>query len=572
MSKILLVVQKTDFAKEAKEKLNSICKKLEPDNIIANSPLLSIRNKTALAIANPMKILLRKNESIVLGHLAEKNDDWDKPLSKAPNGAYALIRNDEKISEILTDSVASRTLWYYFDETIFISSTSQRAILMYLGNFEFEEKTIPWMLSTGSLGPTFAWDKRIKRILPATSLILDKDEWKLTTTTNPKPFLIQKTSFSNSKRNLFDALKKTFESLQINLKDWTLPISGGYDSRGILFFLLDALKDPSKLQTITWGLKSSQKVEGNDAFVAKKIVRSLSVPHKYYNTDIAKEPVEDIIERFILLGEGRIDHIAGYMDGLKIWKTLFENDVQGIIRGDEGFGWVEVSSSLGVRLSTGSALCSDYSNLNNLGEQLTNSQVFPPNLKKQPNETLSIWRDRIYHEYRIPTIIAALSDLKLAYVEQIAPLLTNGVLQEVRKLPDKLRTDKRLFREIIHDFRPRIEYAKSGANLSPQRVLENPDIVTLLRKKLISNTAKTLFPELFINEILNGLKTDENKISKKSKYGGILYFLKKITPTFLKNIIRSKVPLTINYNILAFRVYMIIYMHDLLYSECKQFN
>ena len=156
--------------------------------------------------------------------------------------------------------------------------------------------------------------------------------------------------------------------------------------------------------------------------------------HKYYHSDLSEEPVNNIINRFIRLGEGRIDHLSGYMDGFRMWKTLFEDKIHGILRGDEGFGWNQVSSALTVRLTIGCGLCSDFSNLKDYTKYGFASQELPQHLNQNKWETLNAWRDRLYHEYRLPTILSALSDLKFAYVEQINPLLSKIILQQVRQL------------------------------------------------------------------------------------------------------------------------------------------
>jgi len=58
------------------------------------------------------------------------------------------------------------------------------------------------------------------------------------------------------------------------------------------------------------------------------------------------------------------------------------------------------------------------------------------------------WRDRLYQQYRVPFLLAALSDLKLGYVEIVNPLLSDSVIDLIRQLPDSLRTHKVLLRNI----------------------------------------------------------------------------------------------------------------------------
>uniref|UniRef100_UPI0024959958 hypothetical protein n=1 Tax=Ulvibacterium marinum TaxID=2419782 RepID=UPI0024959958 len=288
----------------------------------------------AHAIINPVSTIEVKDNSILMGHMYSKEGDWHKPLSRIPDGSFAIYRSDNELVEIVTDSVGSRAVWYYMDNDLFIASSSQRAIVLFLENFEFNEKVIPWMLSTGSLGPNFSWDRRIRRLGPDSSVILTKKAWVLDSKKVPLNYNEVKRTFREHKKVLHTSIESTFQNLNLDLKKWVLPLSGGYDSRSILFFMLKAGVKSDALNTITWGLNKSQKEKGNDAYIAKKLAKKVNVNNKYYSTDISGESIEIVLKRFIEFGEGRIDHLSGYMDGFKIWKTLFEDGVQGIIRGD----------------------------------------------------------------------------------------------------------------------------------------------------------------------------------------------------------------------------------------------
>ncbi len=573
MSKVICVHFKKECPENLTEKLKGICKKIEPDNISANEPIVLHGKNCASAIMNPMQTVSVHEASILLGNVLMDKDEkpWHSSQTKKPDGSYALFRNNPKVSEFVTDSVASRTIWYYFDEEKFLAGTSQRALILFLENFEFDDRCIPWMLSTGSLGPEHSWDKRISRVRPATTLVLDKEKWEIKSEQQEIQFKIEQRSATEHRKSLEKAIGNTFNKIQMNLNNWVLPLSGGYDSRGILYFMLKEKTSPNKKpRTITWGLEQSQYIKGNDANVAKKISEELNLAHKYYHTDISDEPLKTILERFISLGEGRIDHIGGYMDGFKIWKTLFEDGVQGTIRGDEGFGWVNVSTSINVRYYNGCALCSDFTNLNELCKRFgIPTQQMPPFLEQRIGESLSTWRDRMYHEYRLPTVLASLSDLKLGYVEQSTPLLSNNILKVVRELPDKLRTEKLVFKKIVDSLEPKIEYANKGANAGPGQILKHPDVVDFVSAALTSEDAKSIFPQEFLETVIKNLKTGFRENKAPTQKQKIVAFLKRSIPKFMKNYILSNTPLVLDYNLLAFRLYIIVFMHRMLSSVYK---
>lgn len=571
MSKIIYACSREKtFDSKDEMRISEICTELEPDNL--SSPVnhkISVHDKIAFGIMNPPNSLMCNDTSLLLGYLYERSSRLYEPLSEFPDGSYALFRDSPDYLEVVSDPAASRTIWYYFDDSIFISSTSQRAIIMSIGNFVFDERVIPWMLSTGTLGPGLSWDKRLHCLGPDSSIILDKKNWAISTKQTPVKFAEVPRSDSEHQRLLTDAIKKTIESLKdIEYDEWVLPLSGGYDSRGILCFIKsNGEKNTEDIQTITWGLRDSINENGNDAKVAKELARTLGVKHSYYHTNISEEPIEKVIDRFILCGEGRIDHLSGYMDGFEIWRKLHEDGVEGIIRGDEGFGWGSVSSKINVLKSIGCNLCSNIPNLKNTTNNygfLT--QKLPADLEMRDGESLEQWRDRLYHTFRLPTVLAALSDLKYSYVEVINPLISRSILHRVRELPDHLRTDKALFKSIVDTVGPNIAYADKGANLAPRDILKKDELVNLLKTKIQSEHAREIFGSDFVFFILQGIKSDyASQSSKRSLEQKII----RLIPPFIKNIVGKSYSPNIDGNILAFRVFIIIRMHEILNNDCE---
>ena len=567
MSKVIYVCRRNSSINENDEfKLQQICAALTPDNITAPvQHKIFVSDKTAYAIINHHLLFQELDESLLVGRIYDQEECWNKPKTEFPDGSYAIFRQDKDYVEIVSDFAASRTIWYYFDEDLFIASTSQRAIILYLGDFKFDPSVIPWMLSTGTLGPELSWDTRIKKITPDASVILDKTNWTISQHQNAVHFSPQQLIQTEQKQLLNNAIRKTVSALQnLNFSKWALLLSGGYDSRAILCFL----KNNDQLKTITWGLSESINENGNDAKVAADLARALNVPHSYYRTDISKEPIEQIIDRFILCGEGRIDHLAGYMDGLEIWQRIAsEAGVYGVIRGDEGFGWLPVSSELTVKYTVGCALCSDYSNLENISRDFgLPEQEFPVGLQRQSEESLESWRDRLYHSFRLPTILAALSDIKYSYVELINPLLSKLILRQVRELPDHLRTNKSLFKEIVNVISPNIPYANKEANAAPKDLLKKKEIVEVIKAKLQTESTRHLLGTDFVNYVLAGIQPEN--LSSQGATEKIKMAVKSAIPRFIRNRLRDNgLKAKVDGNTLAFRVYIIVRMHEILSSD-----
>lgn len=571
MAKAIYVCTRNKFLASIEKRLHDICNNLAPDNISPPTPKVVINRNIAYGIMDPISSIVESGNSLLMGQLFEKNDKWGEPLQDFPDGSYALFRDGKEYCEIVSDPIGSRAIWYYMDKEIFVSSTSQRAITMFIGSFEFDERVIPWILSSGSLGPSLSWDKRIERVPVDSSVILDKNKWSISKKLKPIEFNLSEESDEQHEKLIREALENTFESLNLDYSSWVLPLSGGYDSRGIFCLIRNVGKNIEHLKTITWGLESSLHAKGNDAYIAKELVNTLKVSNKYYPTDLSsEESIDKIINRFVLCGEGRIDHLSGYMDGFKLWKTLFEDRVQGVIRGDEAFGWLSVSSPVSVRHSVGWSLCSDFSNLKNCKDYGFATQELPQYFHRKEGETLATWRDRLFQIYGLPTIWSSLSDLKLSYVELINPLLSRKILQQVRQLPDHLRTKKALFKKIVTSLSPRVDFATkdSGANASLKNILRQKKITNLLKKELSSNNAKSIFPAEFLDYILKGIKTERQAKTTKSSLSSLKASIIRIVPGYIKNAIRgSGVLPSVDHNRLAFRVFLINRMNAILNDD-----
>ncbi len=567
MSKAIWICSRKEFLNTVEQKINQICESILPDNIVPADPQIIIGNNVAYGVVNPKKSILYNGYSLLLGVISGNHDDWHVPLQDFPDGSYALFRNTKQSCEIVSDPVGSRSIWYYKNDDIFVAATSQVALIKFIGDFEFDERVVPWMLSTGSLGPTHSWDKRITRVPPNSSVVLNKNSWSLTTKKNKIEFKVSKDSDKSHEQKLRIALDSSIESMRLNYADWVLPVSGGYDSRGILC-LLKAKSSNKDLNTITWGLKSSLNDSKNDAFVAQELAKELKVSHQYYHTDLSEEPIEKIIDRFLKNGEGRIDHISGYLDGFKIWQILHDENIQGIIRGDEGFGWSKVYSAPSTRLKVGLGLCSDYHNLKSLDKMGVFEQEIPKDLEQSTNESMEQWRDRLYHEYRLPVILAALSDLKLSYVEQVNPLLFRKVLEQVRKQPDYLRTEKSLFKKIVISLSPKVPFATNSANASMFDFFKQKQVVDLLKEEITSNLENEIMPKKFLIDVLENIKISNNGLDKTNSIS-IKNFIKLMLPVYLKTLLKKQVSsLTVlDYNQLAFRVFIILRMVKTLKSK-----
>jgi hypothetical protein len=470
-------------------RLAAIGVRLAPDNLPPIPPHIVASGGVVTCITNPSDLVAVRGCSLAAGHLIDAGA-WERPRSGVPDGAYALFRSDEAFVEIISDTVASRTVWYAMTDQLFVAATSQRAIVALLGSFEFNQAVIPWMLVNGTLGPGLSWDKRIRCVPGATSLVLDRMAWTLNSYTEPVVFTPDPASESEHYRRVVAALRHAIGAARVADSQWAIALSGGMDCRTILC----CLKDTQGLRGVTWGLRASRKDKSNDAYIAPLLARHFGLDHRYFETDRSAEPLERIFQRFIVNGEGRIDHVSAYMDGFDLWRKLAGSGVQGVIRGDHCFGRPAVHTPLEVRSIVGFLRWSDVPGLPPLDQFDLPAQEQPDWMEQRAAESLESWRDRMAQQYRVPFCLGALADLKLSYVELANPLLSNSVVELIRRLPDTLRTNKVLLRGIAKQLSPPIPFARTIAVQSGKDVLRTRQAVELLRDSLSGSGAGPAVP------------------------------------------------------------------------------
>jgi hypothetical protein len=469
MAKIISIWKRSSFKEDIGIKLQHICQAIAPDNIHPSPALVKLKESWAYGIMNPVSSINTTANGVLLGALYEDAKEWDKIGANQLDGSFAIFRDDEHIAQICSDMGGSRSIWYYNDNEYFIASTSQRAIVMFLGSFELDQRVIPWMLSTGTLGPYFSWDQRIK-LLPSDSVLtFNKKEWEFEV--DHKPVVYQELEKSDSKHeeDLLQAVDETFKNIKVDLQKWAITLSGGKDSRGILLLLLKKTKNSRTLKTYTYGHKGYDEVKDSDGYIAKRLAKKYGIKNEYFSAfSISEnEPVSKICDRILKTGEGRVDNIAGYMDGLAFWKYLHENGTEGIIRGDINFGLAHNLTFKSVKESHffGQVyLSEEWENLKFIKTFDLPKQEFPEEFHKKPEESYNDFQDRFYSSYRMPFLLAALSDFKLSYLEVINPLLSRKILTAIRSTPDHLRRGAKLWNKYLKTMEKDIPYAINASH------------------------------------------------------------------------------------------------------------
>ena len=553
MAKIIYVcLREPSQEADAARAVAAVADRLSPDNLSTIPARILTSNGVVAGLSGRSDLIGVRDCSVAAGYLV-KPGNWDRPRSGRPDGAYALFRSDDKVVEVVTDTVGSRTIWYALTDRMFIASTSQRAIVALLGSFQFNPDTVPWMLAAGFLGPDQSWDRRIRCLPGASSIVLDRRSWTLQEQCEPVRFEPDAVPDREQKRRMVDALRHAVGVADVAGSQWAITLSGGVDCRAILCLL----QKTQGLRAVTWGLRASLNDPANDASIARRLARHFGIEHQYFETDLATESVDRVFDRFVANGEGRIDHVSGYADGFSLWRKLHDIGVRGIIRGDEVFGLNHVRTTRELRSKYLPLWC-DFSGLPPLASLGLPPQVVPDWLQQQASESVETWRDRIQHQYRNPYVIAALSDLKLPYVEIINPLISGSLVELARRLPDHLRTDKTLFRQVAKSLSPNIPYASNSALQPPADLLKWPQVVSLLRDCLSSQRIGSYIPSELIAYMKGGLVQSASG-ARPASARPLRRALRACVPAWAARLARSSpahIPAP-GHNRLAFRAYLI---------------
>lgn len=542
--------------------IDKINKRISPDNINAEKPVTIKRNNSFLVIFDPIPDLKIGKFDLEIGHSIKVD-----PPSSINDGCFCRISLDEDGISVQNDTLGINTIWYFFDDERFIASSSQRAIMTFLGNFTFNLDAAYAFLYSGCLGFGLSWDKRIACCPRNEKISLHAGPWSLSKATikSLPSFSESGTPERDQTEGLASCLDKVFERFDIPFQRTTLPLSGGYDSR---YILLQLLKKNIRPKTVTWGHPDSLLEDGNDASVAQKLANHFELDHSFIPSCTQRESIEQTFDRFIRLGEGRVEQIHAYMDGFQMWKELRESGVSGVIRGDEIFGWWPAITDMDVLKSINYLFGSDYSNADIISQLLNNHEFSLNRLhyEKANGESHAVWRDRLYQEYRVPYFLSPLNYLKSKYVNVYTPLLSRSIIENVRKTSDQFRTEKSVFTNIVDSMFSSIPIATKPAIVSFKDLSSKKDFIEVVKKKLVSCKNNGLLSEDGVDKLLLD-------INKKQPLESKLTNLKQIVPTRVRSLIKrcglyGRKP-HLDPMVISFRVY-IIYCVNELFKEDSQ--
>src|SRR5579863_3351098 len=535
---------------------------MAPNNLTPAPPLWFRERGLLSCVFNPSAAIQTQEASMCLGRFNGSGDSLFQIGADRPDGTFALFRADENQVEVLTDYAASRTIWYLLTDDMFIAATSQRMILAVVGNFDFNPLGLKWLLSSGTTGPGLSWDKRIRMIEPHSRVLLDRRTWTAKYTQgNDFHFAPRERSYKDHRAALETAVERSVRGLQINGEQCVLALSGGLDSRAILYFL----KSSQGMNLVTWGTEGALRDQKSDACIARRLAAKCSLAHNYFPVQVGRVPFRTTLERFLQAGEGRVDHFSGYLDGLDLWAKLAASG-RVVLRGYDAFGRKPpVQSDYQVRRANTLLMANDYLHSPIPRELAITDADFPAHLRQSPNEPLDDWRDRLWLEHRTPNVTAALDEIKTSYVEIANPLLCERIIDVVKTLPINLRNDKKIFSSIVRPMFQAVPFATRNAIQDYDDLLEEPATIGFLRDVLEDSSG--VLPAAFRATICEHLNRFARVLSFRRR---ATVYVKANMPRPVENFVRRHIiPEPMNFKRLAARAAIATLMHRMLTRDAQ---
>lgn len=551
MSKYIFGFSRGPINSSAKETIHQQLKYFQHDLTTKDSNTLIVNKNKLLFISKPASNL----------QITESLDfQISFPGLTVDNLNLIKIKETGNKVEVYSDSIGDRVIWYYLDENWFFISNSQFYILRIVGNYTPNEKVWPWMLANGNLSAGGSWDKRINAVPPQGSITLSIDEWKVEEKRNIWKFEYQisnrETALELLKEKLFDVASQ----YKLSMDKTLLTLSGGYDSRATLYLLKG---NHSEFRTATWGTQKSFSKKGTDSYIARKISLVWQTHHQEFLFRLNNN-FDSALEKFLFLGEGRNDHINSFMDGLQMWEDINKMGYTHVVRADEAFGWLPVSTELDARLSVAMGSLNDFNNIPGSVSYDYPIIDLPDHLLRHGSEPVEDYRDRLYQTFRLPFVIGPLQDIPLNYVETINPLLHPQIIQYMRRLPPEFRTNKNLYAEWVKTLLPEIPFAYSQAIPKPDDLLFHSQNKQLFISFVNDTSASRLLGNTLINFLKDNWDKNEKEFSSTSK---LKYRIIHAMPSGLKKFVRNKITgYTLPVNALALRA-LIIYKMQMILND-----
>lgn len=292
---------------------------------------------------------------------------------------------------------------------------------------------------------------------------------------------------------LRNAVRKRLDATP-DLSTAIVPISGGYDSRGILAALREMHDGP--LMTVTWGTGETDP-EG-DGYVGRRVAERLDTRHQFMRREGSGDLARDVRE-MVHMVEGSNDDPMHHRTELSTMRQIARLGATDLLRGDTLCGYhggvetdAEALASVGILQAkdTGPVLSVLSPRLAADGREAYHAlieQLRAGTSLADPNNR----KDYYYFSARLLHLLHRSSYYKLSVLDVKQPWLDVGVLDFYKDVPARYRMDKILYARTIDRMFPNLRDIPYATRHSledwPHQVRTDPDLRRFISSVLLEH-------------------------------------------------------------------------------------
>lgn len=448
---------------------------------------------------NPELRNLRDGAALAEGLLALHGKHGDR-LPAELDGSFVLCIWEPERRRLLlaTDHYASRPVFYRHTPELFAFAPEIKAIAQLAKTpLAIDRGALATFLIHGHLLGDQTYYQDVRPLPPATTLVLERGELQLFRSFD---YRLHGDSPDRGERHYISTLSGLLvgavEKRLRHTRQTVIPISGGYDSRGILACARQLTAD--RLTTVSWGINETEPM--SDAWIGRRVANAVGTEHHFMvrESRTYAHDAAEMTERLDALTDDAVLH----PHELHIMRRLrAELGSQHLMRGDECFGYGEPADSDAEALARiGIYEFGTFSDLPGLFpadvyEQLRGQSDATQRaiLGDAPAGACSdrkdywYWRQRLYHYLNRSTYY------KLSVLDVQNPWLDKDILRFYQTVPVRYRINKSLYRATLAQLAPELQAIPMATHHSLESwadvIRHNAPLQRFLREQLLTGSS-----------------------------------------------------------------------------------
>ncbi|MCF6217834.1 MAG: asparagine synthetase B family protein [Gammaproteobacteria bacterium] len=376
------------------------------------------------------------------------------------NGSFLIFIENLKdnISLIFNDHYASRPLFFSIKgERIFISPEVKAIYGLPFISSEVDKSAVISFLVNGHVLNDQTYFSNIKALLPGSIFRIEKNATSIESYHSHRFEVEEDRGEDYYIDRLSTLLRQAVADRFTDVNNTIIPISGGYDSRGILGCIRELTEE--KIKTVSWG--TDEVTVGSDAYIGRMIAEKLNCQHFF----LERRPGQLIssFEEMQYVTDNLTDDPAIHSQELMIMKRI-RSELGGLfmMRGDECFGFGGEANNDDEAL--GRVAINKLRRLSSLKGLLNPEEldsyimsydaVVDDIVSKCPESDFLDRKDYYYFNQRLFNYLNRSSYYKMGVLELQNPWLDKRILDFIATVPRKYRLDKQLYKKTLETMFP----------------------------------------------------------------------------------------------------------------------